>query len=362
VRVVQVSPTAFGEEGIYGGGERYPLQLARALAREVDCELVTFGRTPYVLDERDGLRIRVLRHRGCWRHHPANPIAPGLPAALTAADVVHTHHLRSVPSRVAALAGVAPLAVTDHGLGGGGWLGLLPRLFDRFLTVSRFSAETLNVPAERTQIIYGGADTSFFRPNLRSRREGVLFVGRLTPHKGLDRLIRALPEDVPLTVVGTAGHDRHPPESGYPGFLERLAEGKCVRFLGPVSDTRMADLYRRAGVVVVPSVHRTCYGREVAISELLGLTALEAMASGTPVICSRLGGLPEIVRDGETGLLAEPGGIAELRDRIGTVLADRALARRLGENARRLVLERFTWERCAQRCLAAYTRMLEPPH
>jgi len=119
----------------------------------------------------------------------------------------------------------------------------------------------------------------------------------------------------------------------------------------------IAALYRRAAVVCLPSVHLTCYGRRVQISELLGLAAIEAMASGTPVICSRLGGLPEVVRHGETGFLVEPGNAAELRDRVATVLADRRLARRLGDNARLLALERFTWQACAQRCLAAYPPM-----
>jgi starch synthase len=95
----------------------------------------------------------------------------------------------------------------------------------------------------------------------------------------------------------------------------------------------------------------------VAISELLGLSVLEAMASGTPVVASRLGGLPEVVSDGETGLLAEPGDVAGLRDRLSTLLGDRAEARRLGENARDAVVDRFTWDHCARRCLAAYREL-----
>src|SRR5918995_1604059 len=66
--------------------------------------------------------------------HRARPVALGLPAALDDADLIHTHHLRSTPSRIAALTGRVRgrrLVVTDHGLGGGGWGGLLPRLFDR---------------------------------------------------------------------------------------------------------------------------------------------------------------------------------------------------------------------------------------
>ncbi|WP_460334410.1 glycosyltransferase family 4 protein [Actinoallomurus acanthiterrae] len=353
-----MAPTVFGADGVYGGGERYPLMLARALARGVDCELVTFGPGARLILEPGGLRIRVLRRWGCWRGHPAHPLALGLPPALAGADVVHTHQLRSAPSRLAALVRRRHLAVTDHGLGGGGWCGLLPRLFDRFLVVSRFSARTLNAPPGRTDVLYGGADPAWYRPDPRADRAGVLFVGRITPHKGLDRLIQALPDGAELTVVGSTGHDPHPPESGYLALLARLAAGKPVRFAGPVDDVEAARLYREAAVVVLPSVHRTCYGRTVEISELLGLTVLEAMASGTPVICSRLGGLPEVVRDGETGFLVEPGDVGELRDRIRTLLADRPLARRLGDDARQLVLERFTWDRCAQRCLTAYATML----
>lgn len=353
-----MAPACFGADGLFGGGERYPLELARALAREVNCELVTFGRAGRVITEPGGLRIRVLRPWVRLRGHPAHPLHPALPAALAHADVVHTHHMRSAPSRVAAvtarLAG-RPLAVTDHGLGGGGWGGLLPRLFDRFLMVSRFSAAILGAPPDRTAVIYGGADPVRYHPPARGgERGGVLFVGRLTPHKGVDVLIRALPPDVPLTVLGTAGHDPRPPESGYPGLLARLARGRQVRFITRADDAEVAELYRRAAVVCLPSVPVTCYGRRVRISELLGLAVIESMASGTPVVCSRLGGLAEVVRHGETGFLVQPGDVAELRDRVMTVLHDRRLAGSLGDNARRLVLERFTWQACAHRCLAAY--------
>ena len=268
MRVTHVAPAAFGAAGLFGGGERYPLELARALAREVECELVTFGRHPQVVRERGGLVVRVLRPWLRWRDHPAHPVTPRLSAALAGAEVVHTHHLRSAPSRLAAVTARARgqrLAVTDHGLGGGGWGGLLPRLFDRFLVVSQFSAQTLRAPPDRTGVIYGGADPATYRPDPGTARAGVLFVGRLTPHKGVDRLLRALPE--------------------------------------------------RAAVLVLPSV-------------------------------------------GETGLLVEPGNVDELRERIELLLADGAFAKRLADNARQLVLERYTWDHCARRCLAAYSEML----
>jgi glycosyltransferase involved in cell wall biosynthesis len=221
-----------------------------------------------------------------------------------------------------------------------------------------YSAHTLRAAADRTAVIYGGADPRRFHPDDADRRDGVLFVGRLTPHKGVDRLIRALPAGARLTCVGSGGHDPRPPESGYAALLHRLAAGRAVTFAGEVPDDELPRLYRRARVLVLPSVHRTCYRREVAISELLGLSVLEAMASGTPVVCSRLGGLTEVVRDGETGFLVAPGDVDELRDRLAMLLANPRLAARTGKAARDLALEHFTWRACAARCLAAYQDMM----
>jgi glycosyltransferase involved in cell wall biosynthesis len=359
MRVIHVAPCGFGPQGLYGGGERYPLELARAIAAGVDCELVTFGPRPGRWAD-GGLRVRVLRPLGRLRGHPAQPFAPQLPAALAGADLVHTHHFRSLPTRMAALTARAlgaATAVTDHGLPGRAWGGLVHGLFDRYLTVSEFSAALLGAPPARTRVIYGGADPRRFAPAPGGDRDGVLFVGRLTPHKGVDRLIRALPAGVSLRIAGSGGHDPRPPERGYPRLLRRLAEGRDVAFLGPVPDPALPELYRRAAVLALPSQDRTCYGREVRVSELLGLAALEAMASGTPVVASRTGGLAEVVVDGETGFLVEPGDQAALGDRLALLLSDRRLAARLGANARDLVVERFTWQACARRCLDAYQEL-----
>ena len=357
MRITHIAPTAFGAEGILGGGERYPLELARAVARELPCELVTFGARPGVVVEPGGLRVRTLRTFARVGGHPAHPLASSLPSALRAAELVHAHQLKAAPTRVSAvLAAVRrqPLVVTDHGLQGGDWRGVLPRLVARFLTVSEHSAEVLDLPPDKVRVVYGGVDTDRFRPDPQKDREGVLFVGRITPHKGVDRLIEALPPGVRLTVVGSAGHDPRLPERDYPRLLRRLAEDKEVRFLGPVGDAELARCYREAVVVVIPSVNRTCYDRPVLVSELLCLVALEAMASATPVLASRIGGLPEVVIDGATGVLVEPGDVAALGESLRELLTAPGLARSLGEAGREHVSERFTWSACAARCLAAY--------
>jgi glycosyltransferase involved in cell wall biosynthesis len=307
------------------------------------------------------LRVRVLRSRTLLGGHPAHPVAFGLGHALQDADILHAHHLRAAPTRLAALnariRGI-PTAVTDHGLRGGNWAGLLPRLFDRFLTVSAYSARELAVPPARTRVVYGGADSARFWPDPDVRRRGVLFVGRLTPHKGVDRLIEALPEHADLRVAGSAGHDRDPPERDYPTLLRSLAAQRRVEFLGAVADTELPALYRGAQVLALPSVHVTHYGRAIAVSELLGLAAIEAMASATPVVASSVGGLPEVVEHGITGFLVEPGNTDELRERLAQILGDRRLAERLGRRARERFLERFTWEACAERCLSAYSELV----
>jgi len=359
VRVIHVAPTAFGSGGLFGGGERYPLELARALAQEVDCELITFGDAPR--DLHDGrLRIRVVRPLGHVGGHPARPIVPSLPRAIGRADIVHAHQMRSPASVLAALTARVRghhAIVTDHGLQGSEWGGILPLLYDRFLTVSRYSATEIHSPAAKTRVIYGGVDPARYAPEPGAPRDGLLFVGRLTPHKGVDVLIRALPADASLTIIGSEGHDRDLPERGYPGLLRSVASGKRVRFAGAVDDSALARAYRRAVALVLPSVERTCYGRTVAVSELLGLVALEAMASGTPVIASRVGGIPEVVEDGETGFLVEPGDVPALRQRIETLRDDRALASRMAALARDRVLARWPSAQCAHSCLAAYREL-----
>ena len=209
-------------------------------------------------------------------------------------------------------------------------------------------------------MIFGGADPDRFHPERDEQRDGVLFVGRITPHKGVDRLIEALPPGARLTIAGSEGHDPAWPERGYADLLRRRAASASgqVTFAGTVTEEELPRLMRRHAVFVLPSVERTCFGRDVRVSELLGLTVIEAMASGTPVVCSRIGGVAEVVADGATGCLVPPGDVDALRDRLATLLHDRSLRERLGRNAREVAREHFTWDECARRCLESYEELL----
>jgi glycosyltransferase involved in cell wall biosynthesis len=362
MRVTHVAPTAFGDGGLFGGGERYPLELARALAREVSCRLVTFGRDARYAREPDGLEVVVLGARGYSRGHPAHPRGGGLVRALRRADVVHAHQLHSRATAIAlwtATASGQRRVITDHGL-----LGRRKRrraaLVERFLTVSRYSADVLGAPEDRTTPIFGGADVERFYPDRDDARAGVLFVGRLTPHKGVDRLIQAMPAGTELTIAGSTGHDATWPEREYAQLLRRLAASAPgrVTFSGAVAENELPRLMRRHAVLALPSVDYTCYGRQVPVSELLGLAVIEAMASGTPVVCSRIGGVPEVVDDGRTGVLVPPGDVDALRDGLAMVVHDRSRGVAMGRAARETVCERFTWKACARRCLESYETLL----
>ena len=250
IRVLHVAPTAFGDDGLFGGGERYPFELAHALAQVdgVQCEFVTFGSVPR-MQVVDGLQIRVIRARGHLHRHPGHPFAALPMTSIRLADVVHVHHLYSTSSRLAALLAAAVgtrTVATDHGLVARDRFGLVPRLFDAFLPVSKYAARVMRAPAERTTVVYGGADPYRFRPE-NEPRAGVLYVGRLTPHKGVDRVIAGLPDGASLTIAGTGGHDPMAPERDYERHLELLARGRNVRFLGAVWDQAVLnELYANA--------------------------------------------------------------------------------------------------------------------
>src|SRR5687768_4207356 len=93
MRVVHIAPTGFGEHGLFGGGERFPLELARAMAYYVDTTLVTFGARRGELRDPSGLHLKLLPTLARWRNHPAQPFGPGLARAVHGADLVHVHQM-----------------------------------------------------------------------------------------------------------------------------------------------------------------------------------------------------------------------------------------------------------------------------
>jgi glycosyltransferase involved in cell wall biosynthesis len=354
MHVAHVVPALFGPDGVVGGAERYALELARHMADAVPTTLVTFGRA--ARDEQIGrLRVRVLG--GAWhvRGQRTNPFHAAVFGALAEADVVHCHQQHVLTSSAVALWGRATgRAVFVSDLGGGGWdvsaYVSTDAWFTGHLHISEYSRRVQGHETwPRARVILGGVDTERFSPDPAVPRSGgVLFVGRLRPHKGVDDLIAGVPPGVPLTVVGP------PPDPDMATRLKRLAQGKDVRFKHDLDDRALADEYRRAACVVLPSVYRAADGSETRVPELLGQTLLEGMACEAAAVCTDVASLPEVVENGVTGFVVPPNDPPALGARVAWLSRHPDDAREMGRAGRARVLAHFTWARVVGRCLEAY--------
>ncbi|MHB8605427.1 MAG: glycosyltransferase family 4 protein [Thermoplasmatota archaeon] len=194
-------------------------------------------------------------------------------------------------------------------------------------------------------VIMPGVDADRFAPSPPSGHD-VLFVAPLARAyrwKGLDVLldamvrVRAAIPDAHLTLVG--GGDRF-------AEIERRVDPAAVRLAGSVSDADLPAFYRRAAVVVLPST---------TDAESFGMVLGEANASARPVVASRIGGIPDFVRDGVNGLLADPGDPVDLAAKLVDVLSNPERAATMGRRGREIVVREHDWAdraRAAERVLA----------
>ncbi|MBA3944439.1 MAG: glycosyltransferase family 4 protein [Herpetosiphonaceae bacterium] len=349
--VLHITPQYFSDESTIGGGERYPLELARAMAELVPTVIVSFGRRRQsVALGKCNFEVYPVRR---WHATRERPLSLRFLRQVLRADLVHCHqfHYRStVITILAARLLRRPIFVTD--LGGRSTslsdsAGLL-RFVCKFLNVSAFAAAWTKTEL-RSEVIYGGVDSHRFCPSSPPLvRDRFLFVGRLLPHKGIDTLIHAAGDDLPITIVGRP-YDEH-----YYQDLKLLAEGKQINFIVTADDTQLRELYHKAIAIILPSVYTDMYGNQHPNAEYLGLTLLEGMACGAPAICTAVGGMPEVVEDRVTGLVVQPSDPMALRAALLELWSKPELAQAMGRRAVERVREEFTWERVAERCLQAY--------
>jgi glycosyltransferase involved in cell wall biosynthesis len=220
------------------------------------------------------------------------------------------------------------------------------------LTVSGSSRQEivdhLGVRPERVHVVHIGADTDLFSPD----PSVVKVPGRIVttssadvPLKGLVFLVEALAKlrteqpDAHLVVVGKRAEDGPVAQA-----IEQYGLEGAVEFVKGISDAELVDLVRSAEVACVPSLY-----------EGFSLPAAEAMATGTPLVATTGGAIPEVAGpDGETCLAVPPGDPGALAAALGRLLDDPELRARLGEAGRTRVLERFTWKRAAEGTVAHY--------
>jgi glycosyltransferase involved in cell wall biosynthesis len=186
--------------------------------------------------------------------------------------------------------------------------GQADRVMARSLAYANEATILNEVPADRLRVVPNGFDDHIFTPPpQRPKPDQILVVGRLVPYKGIRVLLDALSliKDAPPLMVAGDGPLRQ--------TLQDKASDLRVdaRFLGHVSDQQLADLYRTSCFTVLPSVSR---------QEAFGMSLIESMGCGTPVIASDLPGVSQVARQG--GLVARPDDAADLADKIRMLLED----------------------------------------
>jgi hypothetical protein len=237
----------------------------------------------------------------------------------------------------------------------------LSRRADTLITHSdahrRRVAGEIEVDARRIEVVHLGvpAFPDFQRPPRRGDDLTVVYLGRMERRKGTLDLLHAIPEiirEVPEARFVLIGADRPHCPGGRTHVAyadeELPVEARArVRFTGRLPDEEVNRWLQTADLFVAPSLY-----------ESFGLIFLEAMRWGTPVVGTRAGAIPEVVTDGETGVLVGPESPDELAGAIVSLLRDEDRRRRLGEAARKRVETSFTFERMARQTVELYTRTL----
>jgi glycosyltransferase involved in cell wall biosynthesis len=226
------------------------------------------------------------------------------------------------------------------------------RTFSHIITVSACARKDISrefkIPADRFRVVPNGINTDLFYPLAGITREPnriIVTNSADTPLKGLYYLLQGIAalkhsHPVQLIVIGAPKKN-----GGIVKLIRKLGIGSMVRFTGRISDTEFRRQYARATLAVVPSVY-----------EGFGLPVGEAMACGVPVISTTGGALPEVV--GDAGLLVSPADPGALTQAIKTLLDNPEHAAALGQAGYERVSNHFTWEKAAEKTLAAYREVI----
>ncbi len=250
----------------------------------------------------------------------------------------------------------------------GGETGIVPYIekicinrADKIIAVSNYTKKelilTYNVPAAKIEVIYSGMEQKSFDFNEEEKKEirdkfglhkkpTVIFVGRLEQRKGLSRLLEVFKQvltniDANLVVVGSGAQRPYKELASSLGIMNRVV------FTGYVDELSLRKLYSICDVFASSSR-----------LEGFGLTLVEAMAAGKPIVATKVGGIPEIVKSGENGILVEVNDSDGLANGIYTYLRDKKLSKNVGTRNVKYVKERFIWEKSAKEMERVYRQLV----
>jgi alpha-maltose-1-phosphate synthase len=366
---------------VYGGAGVHVEYLAREVSRLVSLTVHCQGA------DRDG----AVAHRP-WEHLAgANPALAtisadlSMVAAVAGADLVHSHtwYANLAGFLAGQLHGI-PHVLTAHSLEplrpwkaeqlGGGYA--LSSWCERTAMESAAAviavsdgmrADILSaypaVAPDRVHVIRNGIDTAQYAPDagtdvldrygIDPGRPSVAFVGRVTRQKGLPVLLRAAERlDPAAQLVLCAGQADTPDLAAeVAGLAEHLRATRpgVIWIEGMLAKPEVIQILSHATVFACPSLY-----------EPLGIVNLEAMACGTAVVGSRVGGIPEVVADGRTGLLAPPGDPVALAHALNTLVTDPDRAAALGRAGRERAVAEFSWAQIAAQTAQLYQALADP--
>lgn len=350
LKVLHISPTYFSPDSVTGGGERYVLELAKAMASYADVKILSFGKKSQTLFDQ-AVEIQIIKPIFYIKKNILNPFSLIFLKEFMQADIIHVHQVYTILTEMsliwARLLG-KPIFVTDHGGGGTTYLsrfGII-RLATCLLTVSDYSGERLKSLHPKRRTIYGGVDATQFYPvkNILKSEKKIISFGRILPHKGFHHLIKAI-NDESLTIVGPAK------DLVYLAELKKLSLNKKVTFFHDVSDSELKNEIWSSALAVFPSTNQGLAGEILSgEAELLGIAPLEAMAMGVPTIVSNIGAYSEICFD-KTFLLYENGNVEDLKMKIANFWKN---SHSNSSDFSTYISGKFTWDKASIKCLEYY--------
>ncbi len=382
IRKVCMKVTFISKEyppNVYGGAGVHVRYLVQELRKMIDVEVRSFGDQDI---KEEGYRVKGYSSLGKLEGDPRISKALdtlGIDLSIVNdvmdSDIVHTH------TWYAAFAGFLAkilynnkFVLTSHSLeplrpwkeeqlGAGyrlsSWVEKLGiENADRVVAVSNMmKADILqhfNIDEKKIAVIYNGIDTRKWKQTLTDDtlkeygidEEYVLFVGRTTQQKGMVYLIEAAKDIKAKVVFCTSAPDTPEIEQL---LTEKMNETTNTLWINKLlKEEQYIELYSNASVFACPSIY-----------EPFGIINLEAMACKTPVVASRVGGIKEVVVEGETGFFVEPKKPKQLAEKINILLEDKELAKKFGENGRRRVEEYFDWRIIAKQTKEMYEKLLK---
>lgn len=294
-------------------------------------------------------------------------------------DLVHVHGHVYMSSYLAAKLAKQykkPLIVTQHNtwIDYKSWLNTLENLndtiigkpvlkaADRIFTVSKETKKyviRLGADKTKTSVMYNGVDTDCFysaqkeeareKVGLPQNRKIIFCVRRLVYKNGLDTLIESaaiVSKDNPDILFVVAG--KGPSRKLIEDHITELGIEKNVKLTGFVPDEHLPIYYNAADYFILPS----------ASGEGLPLVLFEAMACGLPVIATKVGGTPEIINNMKNGVLVPPRNPKEMADELSKLLTEEELGKKIGEEAKSTIQNRFSWETNARQLKEAYSQFV----